>query len=132
MNAPFPELPEAVPSISRKEVRGIAILWCIPLLPLLAFVIEWCAAWATLGHIPRPAIDDPKSISGLCSALHLVTTLLFILVIPAGVITALGYLLAWGPKLRRFVVAGIGAGMSFGVFAVLDKFPYDALGWWFD
>jgi hypothetical protein len=132
LNSEPPAPPEAVPNLTRREVRSIAILWGIPLLPLVTFMIEWGAAWATLGHIPVPMVDDPKYISGLCSILHFFTLLSFVLTIPAEVVGAFAYLVAWGAKLRSFLVAFIGVGMSFGVFAVLDKFPYDALGWWFD
>lgn len=132
MNSGFPEPPDAVPNLSRSELRGIVIAWGIPLLPLFTFTLEWCVAWITLGHIPVPMVNDPNSISGLCSLFHFVTTVAFVLTIPAGVVASLVYLLAWGAKPRSFLVAGMGVGMSFGVFAVLDKFPHDALAWWFD
>ncbi len=132
MNPAAPERPGTLPFLSAKELGGIAIFWSIPLLPLLTFTVEWLVAWATLGHIPVPGVNDPKYISGFSSFLHSLTALSLLLVVPGGVIAALVYLLCWGSGFRKLSVAAIGAGMPFGVFAALDKFPYDAFGWWFD
>jgi len=39
------------------------LAWSYPSLLVAAFYGTWLMAWFVLGHMPRPWIDDPKSIS---------------------------------------------------------------------
>jgi hypothetical protein len=44
---------------------AIVSLSLAPLWTTLFMIATWFAAWAQLGHRPKPSIDDPKSIHGL-------------------------------------------------------------------
>lgn len=66
---------------SRSEAlaaRAQILAWCYPLLALASLYGTWLIAWLVLGHMPRPSLDDPKSISSLVDVAHTVTTVLLI------------------------------------------------------
>ena len=54
----------------------ISSLLAFPIGLVLAPYLTWCAGRVTLGHWPRPLLDDPKSIGFLVGALHDVTMVL--------------------------------------------------------
>lgn len=39
-----------------------AIAWTYPLALIVSLLAAWLTAWAMLGHLPRPSLDDPKYI----------------------------------------------------------------------
>jgi len=123
---------EAPAHLSRFDARLIFGTWACATLPLALFLLEWGVAWITLGHIPRPMADDPKSISGLCSFLHALTTLSFFLAVPVGLLAVAACVVRAQTSRRMFAAAGIGLVMIAGSFAVLGQLPYDAMGWWID
>lgn len=66
--------------------RGAAILaWGYPVLLWGSMIVPWLCAWAILGHMPRPSVDDPKDVLGLFYSL----TLLPILIMPIAMVAAL-------------------------------------------
>ena len=68
-------------TLSRRLVTAIHFTALLsPCLPLIGLYGAWIVAWITLGHPPRPSLDDPKAVLGLAydaSALSL-------LFLPAG------------------------------------------------
>jgi len=56
-----------------------AIAWAFsayPVLLLLSLYTTWALAWLSLGHLPRPTLDDPKYINRLVTCFNLATWLL--------------------------------------------------------
>jgi hypothetical protein len=103
-----------------------------PVAPIVLFLIEWLVAGATLGHIPRGGIDDPKSISALSGFLHAITTLGLMAFVPISVFGMFTCATRWGVSKRTVTVVGVGVAMIPGTIAVLGSFPWDAFGWWLD
>lgn len=101
-------------------------------LPLCAMIAEWAAATLTLGHIPRPMLDDPKSISLLSDVLHALTGLS----LAALPVLTLGILPLWvSPKGRTRTMVFVGfACLPLPLTAITLWFvsPFDFAGWWFD
>ncbi len=72
-----------------------SFIYFYPPLAWLGFHSSWLAAWYSLGHIPRPSIDDPASISTLVNVCRLVS-LVCLLTLPLG--TILGFFaIFWSP-----------------------------------
>lgn len=115
--------------------RGVAISLMIvvpPLLPIVFFLIEWGVAWITLGHVPRPMFDDPKSISTTSDVLHLFTGLSLFAAVPLCAVGVIGVFVQWGASWKAVVMTGLGAFLCFGTIAILGNLPWDAFGWWMD
>lgn len=57
-------------------------LWLLaylyPLWLVGSFYVTWVVAWVSLGRIPRPSLDDPKSIGGFVDVAYVITGLLAI------------------------------------------------------
>ena len=58
------------PSAGTQNLLAARVIWWIalvasfyPALLVAAFYGTWLIAWLVLGHMPRPSLDDPKSIS---------------------------------------------------------------------
>ncbi|MEI7458602.1 MAG: hypothetical protein WCK15_04285 [Pirellula sp.] len=62
-------------SVSRSALFGWTIVYTYPLLAAICFYSSWMVAWVMLGHVPRPMLDDPKSIGGIMDFAYLVATL---------------------------------------------------------
>lgn len=103
-----------------------------PILPVVAFLIEWLVAWVTLGHIPIGGVDDPKFISPLSSVLHSITAIFLLGFLPLSALALLACAVKWGICRRTFIVEAVIIAMVIGTFAVLGRFPHDAMGWWLD
>ena len=54
-----------------------------PLVLLASLYTTRLAAWYALGHLPRPSLDDPKSIGSIVDVPHTATWLLIALSTPA-------------------------------------------------
>lgn len=61
------------PSLPKLWRRLERIVWSYPLVMLMAFYGTWIIAWVSLGHRPRPMLDDPKSIGAAVNVACLVT-----------------------------------------------------------
>ena len=71
------------PSGERPAAMGVVWLlhvaaWLYPAILVSAFYGTWLVAWLSLGHMPRPSLDDPKSISVLVDVPYMVTGLLLV------------------------------------------------------
>lgn len=73
-------------SWSRVAAWGFA---CYPFLLQASVYTTWLAAWWSLGHIPRPWLDDPEDINGLGEVLNIATWVLSFGFIPSFVISLL-------------------------------------------
>jgi len=63
----------------RRSMRFMALgLWAYPVLLVAALHLTWFAAWLVLGHMPRPNLDDPKSIGLLVDIPYAVTTAMLV------------------------------------------------------
>lgn len=49
------------------------IAWCYPLFLVASFYGTWLIAWISLGHMPRPSLDDPKSIGPVVDVFYIGT-----------------------------------------------------------
>jgi hypothetical protein len=65
----------AVISGSRSALFVWTIAYTYPLLAAICFYSSWLVAWVMLGHVPRPMLDDPKSIGGIMDFAYIVATL---------------------------------------------------------
>lgn len=118
--------------VTKSDLPFILVAVLPPIVPVLAFLIEWLVAWATLGHIPVDGVDDPKSISSLCSILHLLTLLSLVGFLPVSALAVFACAVRWGISRKTFIIEGMIFAMVVGTFAVLAQFPHDAMGWWLD
>jgi len=53
-------------------------IWLYPGLLVAACYATWLVAWMVLGHMPRPWVDDPKSISILVDVPYMLVGLLLV------------------------------------------------------
>ena len=63
--------------------------YAYPVLMLASLYTTWFAAWAVLGHPPRPSLDDPKYISTLVDIPY-VLTMLLIIAMPGAMVLGAG------------------------------------------
>ncbi|QJE97857.1 hypothetical protein [Luteolibacter luteus] len=117
---------------ARGDLAFLLLAVVPPTVPVLAFLIEWLIAWATLGHIPIGGVDNPKSISDLSSVLHLITTLSLLGFLPVSAFSLFACAVKWGVCRKTVIVEALTIAMVLGTFAVLGQFPHDAMGWWMD
>jgi hypothetical protein len=80
MNNPYQS-----PSIESDKPSAIGAMrflrvtaWLYPAILVAAFYATWLVAWLFLGHMPRPSLDDPKSISILVDVPYTLTGLLLV------------------------------------------------------
>lgn len=52
--------------------------WSYPVVLIASFYATWFVAWFALGHMPRPSLDDPKSISILVDFPYVLTGILLV------------------------------------------------------
>lgn len=57
-----------------KAIRAYVVAY--PFVLLMSFYATWIAGRLTLGHWPRPSLDDPKSIGGLVGVPYGLTVVL--------------------------------------------------------
>ncbi len=56
------------------RAQGIVcgLVYIYPLLLVASFYGCWLVAYMTLGHPPRPSLDDPKSIGGVMNLVYII------------------------------------------------------------
>jgi hypothetical protein len=118
--------------VTKGDLPLILVAVLPPMMPVLAFLIEWLVAWVTLGHIPRGGVDDPKSISTTSSILHNVTALCLLGFLPVSALAVWACAVKWEICRKTFIIEGMIFAMVVGTFVVLAQFPHDAMGWWLD
>jgi hypothetical protein len=71
-----PSLPQAIgPSRVRRRFGRALVFgsYAYPALVVASLYLTWFAAWAALGHSPRPSLDDPKFIGLLVDIPYIAT-----------------------------------------------------------
>ena len=106
-----------------------------PLLLCFALYCEWFVAWHTLGHAPRPSLDDPKDIVETW-LLHRATEVLLMGFLPAA---AAAFVLAVADSItrrrgtRRLVQRIAMILLLWGLVIALVRWDSgQVLSWWFD
>ncbi len=104
----------------------------------------WIAAWMELGHCPRPKIDDPKSVGGVCEPVYALSQFLLfwlplgLLINAAFVACAVAYMLirfvfpgrSPEPTLWQLTICVVA--ISIGCFANPWFDPFRAIEWYSD
>ena len=115
-------------------VRWFATLvWLYPTLLVVAFYGTWLTAWLTLGHMPRPSLDDPKSISMVVDIPHVCTGVLLVgfpAAVLAGVVIQLSITeRSWS---RRFLRCAVLVVTWIATIAFLRWDPLLVVEWYMD
>ena len=107
--------------------------WGVAFIPAASVYFTWLVAWLTLGHPPRPSLDDPSQISAAVSTVYFVSGLL-LLSLPVLVIAgAIVQVVVTGRSLVvRVTYAVISFFVSVGTILFLRLDPYDVVYWYFD
>ena len=96
--------PNAEPKTDKRDgrIRISQTMWLIaflyPLILMGSLYGTWLAAWWQLGHMPRPNVDDPKSVGGILSVGWMVP-LLFLMLLP--IMLPLGFVASFYLRLSR-------------------------------
>lgn len=107
-----------------RALRAYALAY--PLALPLAFLCTWVAARLTLGHWPRPSLDDPKSIGFQVDVPYNITGALLVFGLPifAGAILAL----VWGGSrdaMERRSLAAVAGVALIAMVAVIALIRWD-------
>jgi hypothetical protein len=70
----------SVPPVETRQLRrGALARWLLlyfsPVIGIASIYVAWLLAWISLGHPPRPMIDDPASIGGAMTMVYWATML---------------------------------------------------------
>lgn len=119
---------------SMKALRAYVLSY--PGVLLLAFFATWLAGRISLGHWPRPSLDDPKSIGAWVDVPYTITGLLLVVGLPAFAIGVLGLLYrAYCDATRRkslLVVSGVSMVCMVATILVLRRDPLGIVAWYMD
>jgi hypothetical protein len=128
--------PKAEPSIRTRtwSLRlPILVTWLYPFLLVGGMYGAWFSAWITLGHRPRPSLDDPKSI-GMFVDLACSAAAILLIGFPAFVLAGLALQLAdvnreiW----KRLFNCVFLSGLWYAAIMFLRWDPFDVVLWIFD
>lgn len=107
----------------------------LPPLVLALLYGEWILATWSLGHVPRPYLDDPKDIAG-SNWMHIVTALAIVGAMPAALLAFVLNVVEIGinrPTVTRGASRIIVVIVSWvALFALFRWDPGAVLYWWFD
>jgi len=103
------------------------------MLPAASIYFTWLVAWLTLGHPPRPSLDDPRQISPIVNIVYFIAVL-FLVSLPVSVITGpIVQLIDAGRSLPiRVTYATISFFVSVGAILLLRWDPLDVVYWYMD
>jgi hypothetical protein len=73
-----------------KALRAYVLSY--PAVLVLAFLFTWLAGRVSLGHWPRPSLDDPKFIGPLVDVPYTITGVLLVFGLPAFAVAVLALL----------------------------------------
>lgn len=134
--------PEHRPDDTVSRATGIKlIVWLAaffyPVLVLLSVYVSWLVAWISLGHLPRPSLDDPSSIDGLMDWVY-PASILALISMP--VLTPLCFFssflcplrLSKNPSLQWLFLGSIYIALCCVVIATIRSDPGRVFEWWFD
>lgn len=100
-----------------------------------SFWATWQIASFSLGHAPRPSLDDPKYINDVVSGLHVGTTLMLML-LPGFALSSLlfGATAAFDRARagKRLVVASASAVLLTAAILLLRADPFSIVTWFMD
>lgn len=117
-----------------KALRAYVLSY--PLVLLLAFLGTWLAGRASLGHWPRPSLDDPKSIGAWVDVPYTITGLLLVVGLPAFIIAVLAllYRAYCDEALRRrlLLVSALSIACMVATILVLRWDPLGVVAWYAD
>jgi hypothetical protein len=103
---------------------------------LLAFFATWLAGRVSLGHWPRPSLDDPKFIGAWVDVPYTITGLLLVVGLPAFAIAVLGLLYrAYCDETRRKSLLFVSVLSTVCMVATILVLRWDPLGvvaWYMD
>lgn len=116
-----------------RRVAIVSLLW--PALVVVLLYGEWLLATWSLGHVPRPSLDDPMEVAG-SSWMHMITTLAILGAVPAAVLALVVNTIAMElhrPTVLRGLVRLATVMTSWAVLVVLVRWdPGAVLLWWLD
>jgi len=109
------------------------LVWGGAMLPAASIYFTWLVAWLTLGHPPRPSLDDPRQISPIVNIVYFIAVL-FLVSLPVSVITGpIVQLIDAGRSLPiRVTYATISFFVSVGAILLLRWDPLDVVYWYMD
>lgn len=117
-----------------KAIRAYALAFPI-LLPVAIFTM-WFGGRLSLGHWPRPSLDDPGQIGGWFQIPYAFVGLLLSVGFPAfgGAVLALLYCAYRDSSRRKALLRASGCSLLLMVLAisVLWFEPFEVLSWYFD
>lgn len=107
--------------------------WFYPLLLLGSFYGTWLVAWINLGQMPRPSLDDPKSIGISVDIAYLITVLLLV-GFPVAAVIGVGIQLSAvnRPLQLRLGLALLIFLIWVGVLLLIRWDPFLVSDWFFD
>ena len=121
------------PSVKLRRFAVASLLW--PVLVVVLLYGEWLIATWSLGHVPRPSMDDPKDIAG-SSWMGPITGLAILGAVPAALAALVLNTIAielHQPTIRRGLLRLGAVMMSWAVLVALVYWdPGHVLMWWFD
>lgn len=108
-----------------------------PVIGFCGFYLSWLVAWLVLGHKPRIALDDPKSIGGLMDIAYLISVVAFLSV---PVLTPIGFIASFvcplrlfgSPRTRGAILATAYIGICVAIFLTIQADPGSIVEWWLD
>jgi hypothetical protein len=113
-----------------------AYLLAYPMVLPLAFYATWLAGRWSLGHWPRPSLDDPKSLGAMVDIPYAITFLLLFVGLPAFAVAVLALVgESWRNGSRRAGASLISAVALTSMIASIAFLRWDPLRvgeWFFD
>lgn len=109
------------------------IAFSYPVLLLGSIIGSWLAAWAILGRMPQPALDDPKQILGLVYQ----ASVLVLGFMPVGIVAAFYHVASQCTSGQITLRMALANSLSLTVFwlhviFLLRGDPFQIVTWWLD
>ena len=107
--------------------------WLYPAVLIGSFYATWLVAWFALGHMPRPSLDDPKSIGILVDIPYMLTGILLI-AFPAAAIVGIAFQLYASNRTRpkRLIGSALLAARWVVAILILRWDPMLVTEWYMD
>jgi len=124
--------------VTRYRLAIWLLAYLYPVWLLGSFYSTWLIAWIQLGHLPRPMLDDPKSIGGIIDIAYFVTG---ILVMAMPVLTPIGLIASFFCPIStrrtaryalKAALAVLYVALCALVLLTLRTDPGRVVEWWFD
>lgn len=118
----------------RRTVRLLnGVAWAYPVFLVATFYGTWFVAWLSLGHRPRPSLDDPKSIGVVVDALCFFCGLMLIgfpVAALEGIV--LQFLISGYSWAQRFLRGVLLVALWLCMIGLLRWDPLKVVEWYFD